>query len=397
MGRRLQLRRAGNVPVATLPRVTAREVNLRRAVVPLVTEESAMGVSAFRRGIRLISRTVGMLPLELYRGEVELEETTPLLDKPVPWMSRQAAVESMVESLILYGNYFAVLTQFDALGRAQGLIPIHPFHVAVSLTNDGLVYLIGYEQFGSADVLHLRTGGRAGELLGQGVLETSPTALNNAINVDSSMSFFYGPGAYPTGVLTADDPDMTQDEADDLRLNWISRVRRGEPVVVPTGVTWNPMASPTAEEMQLEAASRMSRLQIADVLDLEGDWLGVPSKSMTYKNISDRFDDLITLTCQPWMSCIEQGFTDLTSRPTNVRFDVDEFLRGTTAERWANYAVGIGSGFLLRNEARAEEGMDPVPGLDDDPEPLPAPEPPTPADQAQADPNSDTLPPGKES
>ena len=334
---------------------------LQQQVRARATEETVRGLSAYRRGQRLISRTIGMLPLVLERSGVMTDEMLPIMERPVPWMTRQAAVESMVETLIDWGNYFAVLTQFDQLGRAQGIIPIHPRDVAVALTPAGLFYNIGGQPFASSDVMHIRSGAPAGELLGRGVLETSATVINTATAVQSSAGYFYGDGKYPLGILAVDDPDIPEDEADELRARWVAKTRRGEPAVLPAGIEWKAVVSPNAEQAQLVAAATMSRREIADLLDLDGDWLGVPSDSLTYANIVDRVDNLIRLTCQPWMVSIEEAFTDQTSRPTRVQFDTEELFRAQTSQRYADYATGLAGGWLQLDEIREEEHLPPLP------------------------------------
>ena len=357
LGSRILTRRRG--PVPALPARVVMQ-GQQQSVRPRATEETVRGLSAYRRGQRLISRTIGMLPLVLERSGVMTDETLPIVDRPVPWMTRQAAVESMVETLIDWGNYFALLTQFDQLGRAQGIIPVHPRDVAVALTPAGLLYRIGGVPFFSSDVMHIRSGAPAGELLGRGVLETSSLAIGTGVAVTSAANYFYGDGKYPLGILAVDDPDIPEDEADELRARWVAKTRRGEPAVLPAGIEWKAVVSPNAEQAQLASAANMSRREIADLLDLDGDWLGVPSDSLTYANIVDRVDNLIRLTCQPWMVAIEEAFTEQTSRPTRVQFDTEELFRAQTGQRYADYAVGLAGGWLTLPEIREEEHLPPL-------------------------------------
>lgn len=377
LGSRILTRRRG--PVAALPARVVMQ-GQQQQVRPRATEETVRGLSAYRRGQRLISRTVGMLPLVLERNGVMTDEVLPLTDRPVPWMTRQAAVESMVETLIDWGNYFALLTQFDPMGRAQGIIPVHPRDVSVALTPAGLFYRVGGQPFSSMDMMHIRAGAPAGELLGRGVLETSATTISTGASVTSAASYFYSDGVYPAGVLAVEDPDISEDEAELLRDRFIAKARRGQPVVLPAGIEWKAVVSPNAEQAQLASAANMSRREIADLLDLDGDWLGVPAGSLTYANIVDRLDNLIRLTCQPWMVAIEDAFTEQTSRPTRVQFATDELFRAQTAARYGAYAVGLGSEFLTRDEVRAAEGLPAMPPsafADPTPE-SPPPSPPSP-------------------
>lgn len=364
LGSNILTRRRG--PVPSLPQRVVMQ-GLQQAVRPRATEETVRGLSAYRRGQRLISRTIGMLPLVLERNGVMTTDVLPITDRPVPWMTRQAAVESMVETLIDWGNYFALLTQFDPMGRAQGIIPIHPRDVSVALTPAGLFYRFGTsDPYSSLDVMHIRAGGPAGDLLGRGVLETSATTINTGASVTSAANYFYADGVYPAGVLAVDDPDIAEDEAEELRDRFIAKARRGQPVVLPAGIEWKAVVSPNAEQAQLASAANMSRREIADLLDLDGDWLGVPAGSLTYANIVDRLDNLIRLTCQPWMVAIEEAFSEQTSRPTRVQFATDELFRAQTGARYGAYAVALGSEWMTKEEVRTAEGLPPLPANDEE-------------------------------
>ena len=365
------LRRRGVSDVILPPQVV--RLNNQIGVMPRVSEQSAMNISAYRRGKRLITRTIGMLPLQIERDGVMTDETLPLFERPVPWMSRQAAIETMVDTLIDYGNYFAVLTQFNAQGRPEGLVPVHPSFVSVALVEGlGLLYRIGGVPYMASDVVHMRTGAGAQDLIGRGVLEQSIDSLTAAIVVSAATTYTYRDGIYPAGILQSDDPDLQQAEADDMRVQWVNKVRRGEPVVLPAGIEWHPTTAPNAEQYLLDKAAQMSRREMADLLDLDGDWLGVRGNTMTYANIVDRVDNLIRFTCQPWMTLIEDAFTELTSRPTKARFETEELFRAQTSERYADYAVGLAGGWLTLADVREDERLPPLPPSAPDPFAVPS-------------------------
>src|SRR5262249_18471525 len=51
-------------------------------------------------------------------------------------------------------------------------------------------------------------------------------------------------------------------------------------------------------------------------------------------------------------------------------FDMRRMMRGDSAARAAYYTSGINSGWLTRNEAREQENLDPIDGLDEPLRPL---------------------------
>ena len=50
---------------------------------------------------------------------------------------------------------------------------------------------------------------------------------------------------------------------------------------------------------------------------------------------------------------------------TTLSFDVDKLIRANMKERYEAYGIGIDHGFLVRNEAREKESMNPIDGLDE--------------------------------
>lgn len=72
----------------------------------------------------------------------------------------------------------------------------------------------------------------------------------------------------------------------------------------------------------------------------------------------------VTYTFRPWTSCIESVISSCLPRGQFVRFDYNALLRGNMVDRYQALKTGIEGGFLMPNEARAGEEMDPADGGD---------------------------------
>jgi HK97 family phage portal protein len=361
--RRLPDRSAG---LKTLP--PRQNASLISQVSPSASfsENDAMGISAFGRGVRLVSRTIGMLPLCAERNGVEIDDDPPLLRRPCPWEERQTTITAMARSIIVHGNYVAILGDVDpSTGWPSSILPVPVGTVSVALTDLGLFYRIGVGQaktvYRSVDVLHLKGPVSPGDLVGRGALADGTSALSMATSVDEATRNYYGQGVYPSGVLQAG-WEIDDAEATLTRQKWVSRVRRGEPVVLPPGITWTPMGSPSAEAQQLQMAANLSRVQIADILDLEPEWLSAAGAhgSITYQNVVDRLAHLVRLTCQPIMTTIETGLSSLLPRNVEAKLETSAFLAGQTKERYDAYAVALSGGWLTVDEVREREGLEPL-------------------------------------
>lgn len=359
--RRLPDRSAG---ITQLPRRQNASLIATTSPAAQYDELTLMGISAFRRGVNLIAGTVGMLPMVPTRKGVEVDERFALIERPCPWEDRQTTIMAAVRSLKIHGNYLAILGDVDATGWPQSIVPVPARAASVSLTEQGLVYRItaGIQSayYRSVDVLHIKGPLSPGDLVGRGALADGTSAIALATSVDDASSNFYARGVYPSGVLKPDF-DMDQAEADETRASWVSRVKRNEPVVLPPGLEFTPLASPTAEALQLEMASRMSRTQIADLLDLDPDWLDASASSKTYANIVDKLANLVRLTLQQDIVRIETAFSSLLPRSVGAKLCVDELQRGQTLERFQAYAIATGGvPWMLVDEVRESEGMEPM-------------------------------------
>ena len=74
-----------------------------------VDQETALGVPAIFRGVTLIADAIGALPLHSYRNGKLVTPTPQILVRPNPPETRMETISAMAASLIMHGNYIAVL------------------------------------------------------------------------------------------------------------------------------------------------------------------------------------------------------------------------------------------------------------------------------------------------
>ena len=58
----------------------------------------------------------------------------------------------------------------------------------------------------------------------------------------------------------------------------------------------------------------------------------------------------------------DQLLFDVERELTEIRWDYSTLLRGDEQQRYSSYQIGLLNGFLSRNEVRAREGLNPIPG-----------------------------------
>ena len=95
----------GNDPAAVdAPNAATLTVPTWADFIGIINEETAKGVPAFLRALRLISGTIANMPLVAYRGAAPSPDQPRLLRQPEPDVPRWNTLENTVEDLVLYGG-----------------------------------------------------------------------------------------------------------------------------------------------------------------------------------------------------------------------------------------------------------------------------------------------------
>jgi phage portal protein BeeE len=101
----------------------------------------------------------------------------------------------------------------------------------------------------------------------------------------------------------------------------------------------------------------------ARMLGIPGDLLeyAAGGSSLTYRNLGAVGDHLVRFTLAPgYLEPIEQHLSDLLTRTTVARFNVEGLLRADIETRYRVYESGVTkSGVLTLEEARMMEGLEP--------------------------------------
>src|SRR6266702_8651167 len=100
----------------------------------VVNEFTALGLSAFYRGLAIVSGTIAGLPLKSYRTNSDgtRVEVDSILDDPFPFdgMTQFEWKELIVVHILLFGNAY-LRRQFNGAGILAGLQILHPSCVQV--------------------------------------------------------------------------------------------------------------------------------------------------------------------------------------------------------------------------------------------------------------------------
>lgn len=320
------------------------------------------------RAATLISDTIASLPQKAYKdrpnGQTEVVRSI-LLDQPSYPHSRIDTWSSLILDLVMNGNAFAVIASRDANGTPTGIIPIPAMYVGVRRRDDGqLEYSYQTHRYTSNEVLHIRGPHQPGDLRGYGVLESHMRTLALAENLTEQAQDL-GKGV-PSGILKSLNPDLTPEEAAELKTAWLDSQSKRTIAVLNSSTEFEALAwKPT--DAQLLETRKFSLTEIALLFGIPPHFLAAENGSGTYSNVQQEALNLIKYSLQGHISRIEQALTALMPSKVRVKLSLDALLRADTLTRYQAHSLALTSGWITPNEVRAMEDLPPLPEGGDKP------------------------------
>lgn len=348
-----------------------------------LTPEDALTISAVHRGINLLSDSVSMLPIRIYKrlntgGKDQLTKH-PLWNvlkfQPNLLQDSGQFFHQVMTHLILRGNFYAQVL-FDRAGRVTELWPLNPDnvipHIKDNDSSKGIFYgvhLSNGERYDldQSRVLHIRTLVVNG-LKGLSPIELAMRTVDAAISQEEHAAAFYGRGVKATGML--EHPGTLSAEAAD-RLRESFENKYGGPenayrtILLEEGMKFS-QVSLTAEQSQFIQTRQFTVTDFAR-------WLGIPPHLLyelsraTFSNIEQQGLDFLTYSLQPWLVRIERALIRQLLSPEEwqtvfIEFLADAITRTDIKTRSESLQIQRQNGVISANEWRAIENMNPIDG-----------------------------------
>lgn len=347
-----------------------------------VTEYSSMNTSAVFACVRVLSNTIASLPLQVFERKQNdaqqniniVQSDTPeyalLHDTPNLNMSSFRWRKAMVAHIELWGNHYSYLAR-NALGRIKEIRPLLPTSVQPFWKGAEVWYryLPTGDEIAPDDMLHF-TGETLNGYMGISTVQAARRSIGLGLSADEFSANFYENGAMPSVIFTH--PNSLGDAAHTHLKESIIKNQTGaknafKPMILEEGMKAE-VLSMTMTDAQFIETRKFSITDIAR-------WFGVPphligdlSRS-TNNNIEQQSIEYVMHTIRPRVVSIEQEinrkvFKNIGGK-TFAEFNLDGLLRGDTATRGEYNNKMVLSGILTRNEVRARENYNPLPGLDE--------------------------------
>ena len=351
----------------------------------VINPKTAMTISAVWACVRIISETIGSLPLILYRrfpnGDRERALNHPLYsilkDSPNSVQTAIEFWEMMGGHLALRGNAYAKITRGFG-GVVQELVPINPTKVMIKrLKNGRLRYDVttisqpgvtdeatpGIMHIDQDDMFHLR-GLTADGIVGISPIRANRETLGLAKAAERYGGKFFGNNGSVGSVLSH--PNKLSPEAQaNLRVSTKKQNDSGV-LILEEGMTWQQLGI-APEEAQFLGTRQFQIVDIARIYRMPPHMIQDLSKS-SFNNIEQQALEFVQYTMMPYFVRIQQKVNkDLLFGDTEffAEFLVNALLKGDIKNRFNAYAKAIQFGWMNRNEVRQRENLNSVEGLDD--------------------------------
>lgn len=335
-----------------------------------VSVEAALKNTAVFRSVSLLSCSIGMLPLHLYRQGDEKAKATehPLFSvlyrKPNGWQTAYEFRQLMQAWALVHGNAYALKVMRG--DKVIGLVPVDPCRIEV-IQSDALALTYRYRKpdgeqrdLSAKDVFHLR-GFTLDGLGGRSMVRQAAEAIGLALQAERAAARLFRNGMVVGGALRH--PEKLSPEAFD-RLKASMSDREGADqahkwLVLEEGMEAQPFGQSAQDSQHLEMRAHQVE-EIGRIFGVPRPLLGVDDTSWG-SGIDVLGQMFVRYGLNPWFSAWEQAISrDLLSDADQdrfyVKFNAGGLLRGSMKDMAEFFAKGLGSGghhpFLHPEEAR---------------------------------------------
>lgn len=354
-----------------------------------VTAPVAMQLATVWSCVRLISETIGTLPMMLYRdvGDPNRDGREVARDLDLYWLLHESpnADQTAAEfwenvglNVCLRGNFYAEIIR--AGRRIVALVPLWTDNVTISRDQyGGKVYRYAdpgdrgrVRMLAEADVFHVKGFGSQGET-GLSPLFYGRQTLGLALAAEETAASMFLNGARPSGVLQMDQV-LKADQRKEIRENIVEpfsgSVNAGKTVLLEAGMKYASIQL-TPEDAQMLQTRAFHVEEICRWFRVPPVVIGhsSPGQTMFGAGVEQVLLGWLTLGLKPYLTRIEQAVKRALLDPADRRslhpkFDVDDLTRADSVGRAEFYSKMANNGIYTRNELRRRENLPAVEGGD---------------------------------
>ena len=329
---------------------------------PFTTRQEAMEVPAVARARSIICGTAASLPLHAYNKTTNAEiYGRTILEQPDPALPTAVTMSWTFDDLLFHDvAYWQVLEVSPDDGRPTRARRIDPLRV--SYNTDGLTGIVIDGFYVDGNLVPMAGVNSLIVFYGLGtggILSRAGRTIKTALDLEKAVSRMAEEPA-PAMYIKNSGVDLPAAQVSSLLANWkAARAQRSTAYL--SGNLEVQAFGFDATQMELSANRMNTATEIARLMNIPAWYLNAESTSSTYSNTLQERRSLIDLSLMPYLIAVEGRLSmdDITPMTQRVRFEVEEYLRGTALERIEVIGRMLELGIIDVNEARAMEDLAP--------------------------------------
>jgi HK97 family phage portal protein len=358
-----------------------------------MSRDAAMTLSAFWSGVQKIGKSIASVPCVVYEqqddgGKRRVKPREPGIGQLALDLARQpnasqTAFDFFLMALvhILTRGLFVSVIQDRVDSYGQHLVPLHPDRTTPGRIPSGTMTYdytapSGKTETYLQDEVFAVWGMTVDGVTPMSVIQYGARSMGTALAAEESAASFFARG------MTAQFGITYKDHLEPTTANALAQTLAGQnaglknghaPLVLGDDPQIVADLGIKPQDAQLLATRAFGIEEVARWLDLPKHMLKADQGTGSYASMEVLSAEFVTYTLLPHAVQIEQSIKrDLIIAPDKyfAEFNLNKLMRGNLLDRYRAHQIGIFSGLETRNEARAEEGRNPLPGLDQPLEPM---------------------------
>lgn len=341
--------------------------------------------------IRILSDTIGKLPLKIYQDSNGIQKATnhylyPILKlRPNPYMSASDFWKCIESQRNIYGNAYAWIDRIKIgrkAGQIIGLYPLNSSNMKIYVDDMGLlssknkIWYVYTDNLGKEykidpiDILHFK-GLTTNGIVGVNPIEALKNSIENAKSAEQFLNSSFKNGMQTKGIVQYvgdlnPQAEQTFRERFEQMSNGLKNANRIS--LLPIGYQFQPISLKMTDAQFLENTQLTIR-QITAAFGIKLHQVNDLVKA-SYASTSEANREFYVDTLMAILTMYEQELTYklFTSNEIDqgyyIKFNPDVILRGDIKTRYEAYRIGLQAGFITANEVRALEEKEPKEGGD---------------------------------
>lgn len=355
------------------------------------TPEKALGDAVYFACMKMLSESLGKLPLKLMRHTnnqgVEVAREHPLYsklhDRPNPYMTSTIFWSTVEFNRNHFGNAYVWASGFGA-NQKYWILPTNDVEIwyddALILAEQPNIYYIYTHagkryQFGSEEILHFKTSNTLDGITGVPVQKTLKDTVAGSVKSQRMLNKMYDAGFTAKAVLNYTGSFSDANVKELIKMTEI--YAKGELsdegikniIPIPLGFNLTPFSVKLADNQFVEL-KQYSALQIASAFGIKpyqiGDYTKSSYASAEAQQLSFYVDTLLYIVKQYEEELTYKLLTeDEINKGYHFKFNIDVILRADFATKVQTLSTAVNSFLMTPNEGRSKLDLPHKPGGDE--------------------------------